>query len=71
MAMTPDTMSTYRILLQRPSFMGGGTFSTSVEADSPEAAVDAARLHACHADGVGEINPTDYAVLAIDLKPER
>ena len=51
--------------------MGGGTFSTSVEADSPEAAINLARLHACHADGVGEIDLTDYAVLAIDLKPER
>lgn len=61
-------MSTYTILLQRPAFIAkesGTFFFTTTEGDTPQEAVDNARLQAAHADDVGEINITDYAVLLV------
>ena len=58
----------YTILLNRPDYLTGGdldTFLTTAEGDTPQAAVDAARLEAANADGIEEGNLTDYAVLLV------
>ena len=62
-------MSTYTILLQRPDYLsdnyGLDTFLTTAEGDTPQAAVDAARLEAAIADGFEEIDLEDYAALIV------
>lgn len=63
-----EGMGTYTVMLLRPDYVTGGdleTFLTNAKADTPQQAVDAARLEAMAADNVEEGNATDYAVLFI------
>lgn len=61
-------MTTFTILLARPDYAANDsldTFLTTAEGDTPQAAVDAARLKAAVADGFEEIDLEDYAVLIV------
>lgn len=62
-------MTTFTILLARPDWAsdnyGLDTFLTTAEGDTPQAAVDAARLEAARADSFEEIDLIDYAVLIV------
>lgn len=61
-------MNIWTILLARPDYIANDsldTYLTTAEGDTPQAAVDAARLEAATADDIGEGNLTDYAVLFI------
>lgn len=61
-------MTTFTILLARPDYVANDsldTFLTTAEGDTPQEAVDAARLEAAIADGIEEIDLIDYAVLIV------
>lgn len=61
-------MTTFTILLARPDYVANDnldTFLTTVEGNTPQEAVDAARLEAAVADGFEEIDLIDYAVLIV------
>lgn len=61
-------MTIYTILLARPDYAANDsldTFLTTAEGDTPQEAVDTARLEAAIVDGFEEIDLIDYAALIV------
>lgn len=58
-------MTTFTILLARPDYVANDNLLTTAEGNTPQEAVDAARLEAAVADGFEEIDLIDYAVLIV------